>query len=214
MTIKHYTGQMTKEELRNTRLLVLSEDHSRAFQKMCFKSGVYWDGLADGITNTNVTPMFTELAIQSNLEMEYFDSVEENESKINMLITWTPMDLSTPPKGSTHFLHNILWLKKSKTSKSGWMAINVVGDKVFRNQDSINELLPIYKISDFIHQEEKQMTTNIIQKVRDILPECAEIAIAHDKINLFIADYCFEIESIEDINKIQSALNTIEDYKA
>lgn len=41
--VKHYTGQMTKEELKHTKIRILSPEHSKAFQEMCFEAGVCWE---------------------------------------------------------------------------------------------------------------------------------------------------------------------------
>lgn len=201
MTIKHYTGQMTKEELKNTKIRILSEVHSKAFQEMVCKVGVVHKGCSDAYD-------FSSYLYIDNEGISWGNSGDIFESSCDQEITWTPIDLSSAPEDATHFTKD-LYLKKSESAPSGWSAKFIYGTDQFCDQDRL--FSEIYKISDFIG---KNMTTNLIDQVRALLPKDAEIAIAHDKINLFIDDYCFDIKSIEDINKIQSALNTLEEYKA
>lgn len=200
MTIKHYTGQMTKEELKNTKIRIISDAHSKAFQEMCLKAGVVYKGCCSSYNSSQ------HLYIEND-ELAWGNSRDIFVSSANKEITWAPIDLSNALEDATHFDVDGVFFKIINSERwyyfgnSGWRSI------LYPPDDTL-------KISDFTQQqEEKQTTPNIIDKIRSVLPKDAEISIGHNHINLFIDDYCFKIENIEDINKIQSALNTIKEYQ-
>lgn len=172
---------------------------------MAIEAGINWCGKADGIAH------YTEKSfLFVNYDLTHSDNRERFVNSPHKEITWTPIDLSIAPEDATHFdfegvfykrINNDIWYYSLGKNKE-WSSISYPDDTTC-------------PISAFISkQKEKQMTNNIIDQIRDLLPKDAEIAISHNRIGLYIGMNAFNIETIEDIDNIQSALNTIRDYKA